>query len=281
MNKLIPPITWYGGKIRLTKWLSQFIPPHKCYLEVFGGSGALLFYKEPAGLEVYNDIDGDLVNLFRVIRCRNTFEEFRRLVALTPYSREEYITARDSLCIGGDVERAHKFYIAVWMAFSSTIGRGWSYSVTMSRRGMAGAVSRWLSSIDRLEDIHNRMRTVQIENLPWDELLDKYIGTPDTFVYCDPPYYSDARTSQSEYRHEMGEEEHILLVNKLKEYPYACVLSGYSNELYGELESCGWKRFDKSTVAYSERRKGVGRTNKVESAWVNERALRGLRVTLF
>jgi site-specific DNA-adenine methylase len=180
------PIYYFGGKGKMVKNLLPLIPPHKIYVEVFGGGASLLFAKKPSPVEVYNDIDSDLVNFFRVLRDPEKFEQFYRKAVLTPYSREEYCFCRETFreC-QDDIERAYRFFVTARMSFSGRILHGWSFTVTDSSRGMAGAVSKWLSCLDGLPDIHERLMRVQIEHDDFRKIIPRY-DTLETFFYCLP-----------------------------------------------------------------------------------------------
>ncbi|HPS01384.1 MAG TPA: DNA adenine methylase, partial [Candidatus Sumerlaeota bacterium] len=146
------PVVWMGGKSRIMKHLLPLIPEHKRYVEVFGGSGALLFTKDPliSEIEVYNDLDGGLVHFFRTLRNKEQFAELERLCSLTVYSREEWVNARDALDAETDpVQRAFLWYVVNRMSFGGRHGGSWG-SVTTSCSGpvgnrMAGTAARWIS----------------------------------------------------------------------------------------------------------------------------------------
>lgn len=245
------PITWFGGKGKLVKKLMKYVPEHNYYLEPYGGGASLLFAKEPAGFEVYNDIDSRLVNLFRVLRDKEKFERFYMLVCLTPYSREEFAACRNALDFPSedDVENAYRMYVSARMAFSGQISRctnSWSHTVTEISRNMSGAVSRWLSAIELLPEIHARLMRVQIEHLPALECIEKYGAMWDynnSFIYLDPPYIQSARRSGG-YDFEMTDKDHKELIDYLIEHQdrNKFMLSGYDNKIYQRLERKGWRK---------------------------------------
>jgi DNA adenine methylase len=259
--------------------LLKLIPPHKVYVEVFGGGASLLLTKEPSPVEVYNDIDGDLVNLFRVLRDEEKFQRFYRLVCLTPYSREEYNFCRQTLedC-QDDVERAYRFFVLARQSFGGRVFAGWGFSVTENARGMAGACSSWLNAIEKLPEFHARIMRVQIEHNDFRKIIPAY-DTPETFFYCDPPYVPDVRRLKQAYRYEMTLDDHKDLVDLLLRVRGKAMLSGYRHEVYEPLEKAGWKRIDFPTACHV-----VGRTRytkilgegsalrmqpRVESVWLN------------
>ena len=162
-------ITYYGGKGYSWRRIVPYFPPHHIYVEPFGGAASVLLNKEPSPVEVYNDIDGNLVTIFRVLRDHP--DELRRALELAPFSREEYVRCLGPLDGLDDVEKARRLIVRYRQAFGgkgqkATPGQ-WSYSVNASVRGMAKAVSSWLSMIDEvLPLVAERFRMVQIENLP-------------------------------------------------------------------------------------------------------------------
>lgn len=277
-QRLRSPIKWFGGKGHFVKQLLPLLPPHSIYVEPFGGGAFLLFAKAPSPVEVYNDLDSDLVNLFRVIRDPEKFERFHKLVALTPYSREEYYHSRDTYQSHTDaVERAYRFFIAARQSFGGYLGSSWGYVVTTTSRGMAQCVSSYLSTIEQLPQIHERLMRVQIEHDDFRNILDHY-DTPDTFFYLDPPYVPATRKSGG-YRHEMTEADHCELVERLLNLKGQAMLSCYAHPVYEPLERAGWRRIDFPTACYAAgRTRGTGllgegaalrRQPRIESVYLN------------
>ena len=175
VRKLRSPVKRFGSKAPHVGKLLPLICGHQVYAETYGGGAALLFAKRPSPVEVINDIDGGVINLFRVLQDPLLFEEFYRLVYVTPYSREQYYHCRDHWKEYQDpVQRAWAYYVACRQAFSSEIGAGWSHGIVESRGGMAGTVQRWLSIIELLPEICERLRRVQIECMDFRKFLPKY-----------------------------------------------------------------------------------------------------------
>lgn len=176
---------WYGGKFSHLEWLLPLLPKCHHYCEPFAGSGAALLNRAPSPVETYNDIDGDVVNFFRVLRDRH--EELIRTIALTPFSREEYYRAIYGSTQGvSEVERARRFYIRArqtrtGLAQTASLGR-WANCKDTSRAGMSGVVSRWLGGIDALDDIAQRLIRAQIENRPAVDVIRLY-DNPGTLFY--------------------------------------------------------------------------------------------------
>lgn len=253
--KMKPPIPWFGGKQNMAKILLSLMPEHHIYCEVFGGAASLLHAKTPAPVEVYNDMNSGLVNLFRVIREPQTYEEFRRLVALTPYSREERKYAFETWKTENDpVKKAWAFYVAVAQGFSGNIEESsWSFSVSHSTNHMASAVSAWLNAIERLPEIHVRWQTVQIEHDDFRKVIPRY-DTENTLFYLDPPYVQETRKG-GKYTHEMTIADHEELATLLLKMKGMALLSGYYHDVYKPLEQMGWKQQNVNQTCWA-----VGRT---------------------
>ena len=236
---------WYGGKFNHLDWLLPLLPAAHHYCEPFAGSAAVLLNRIPAPIETYNDIDGELVTFFRVLR--EEYEELSRAIALTPFSREEFHRAvTNSPPAKTVLERARRFYVRArqartGLAQTATLGR-WANCKDTSRAGMSGVVSRWLGGVEALPEIGTRLLRVQIENRPAVDVIRLY-DSPTTLFYCDPPYLHDTRGDSSAYGFEMNEDAHVELAAQL----YACkgkvALSGYRNSLMDKLYR-GWRRFD-------------------------------------
>lgn len=234
---------WYGGKYSHLDWILPLLPQTTHYCEPFGGSAAILINREPSPVETYNDIDGELVNFFRVLREEK--ETLIEAIGLTPFSREEFELAISGPTEGiSDLERARRFYVRArqvrtGLAQKASSGR-WANCLLTSRAGMAGAVSRWLGAIEDLPYIAQRLLRVQIEHAPAIEVIQRY-DSRETLFYCDPPYPHDARTDHNAYAYEMTDDQHQELAQVLHRVKGKVVLSGYQSplmqKLYGDWHS--------------------------------------------
>lgn len=178
------------GKTLQLPWLLPLVDrtPHKTYVESFGGSGAVLLNKIPSPVEIFNDLQGEIVNFFRVLRERGP--ELIGRLELTPYSREDFAESCEGLEDLDEVEQARQFFVRArqvraGMLNEATAGR-WATTKKDSRRGMALTVSRWLSGIEGLEEIALRLKRVQLENMEGAEVIRRY-DTPQTLHFVDPP----------------------------------------------------------------------------------------------
>jgi DNA adenine methylase len=237
---------WYGGKFSHLDWLLPLLPESRQYCEPFGGSAAVLLNREPSPVETYNDLDGEVVNFFRVLR--NQRDELVRAIALTPFSREEFHAAVSGNGNGrvSDVERARLFFVRArqtrtGLAQKASLGR-WANCMNTSRAGMSGVVSRWLGSVEHLPDIALRLLRVQIENRPALEVIDIY-DDAGTLFYCDPPYVHSSRGDANAYGYEMSDEDHKALAARLHRCRGKAAVSGYRCDLMDGAYR-DWKRRD-------------------------------------
>lgn len=256
---------WYGGKFSHLDFLTPLLPANaEHFCDLFGGSASVLMNVGPYPVETYNDLDAELVNFFRTLR--NQQDELIKVIGLTPFSREELRLACQADQNLSDVERARRFYVRArqtrtGLAQTSSAGR-WAHCVLTSRAGMAGAVSRWLGSVEGLSEIAQRLMRVQIENAPALEVIARY-DTKATLFYADPPYVHEARGDSSAYGYEMNDNDHVALAETLGGIRGRAVVSGYRTDLYDELFS-DWRRVDAPV-----RLCHATRTPRQESAWLN------------
>jgi len=236
MGKVIA-FGWYGGKFNHLNWLLPLLPQTTHYCEPFAGSAAVLLNREPSPIETYNDIDGEVVNFFRVLRDQQA--ELIQAIGLTPFSREELRLAveeaTDSL---SELERARRFFVRArqvrtGLAQTASAGR-WAHCKLTSRAGMAGAVSRWLGSVEGLSEIVQRLLRVQIENEPAIAVIQRY-DNEETLFYCDPPYPHDARGDRHAYGYEMTDNDHRELAEVFTNLKGKVALSGYHCVLLDSL----------------------------------------------
>ncbi len=290
------PIWWFGGKGNSVRRLLKFVPEHDAYLEPFFGAGSLFFAKEPVKIEVINDIDGDLMNLYAVLRDEEKFARFYRLAYLTLYSRGEYNEALRKFRNKewkDNVERAHLFFVLARMSFRGRLGNSWGYNITETLK----AVRNYLSAIDRLPEIHERLRRVQVECDDWLSVYERYVPVWKekgfkAFVYLDPPYMPETRRNGS-YRFEFTEKQHEELIEVIKkERGVKIMLSGYPSQLYEELERCGWHKICWNVACHAVGRtrhtgiQGEGATFKkgqrrIDCIWMNYHKIRQTNLSQF
>jgi DNA adenine methylase len=228
---------WYGGKYSHLDWLLPLLPDCHHYCEPFGGSAAVLMNRAPSPVETYNDLDGEVVNFFKVLREQKN--ELIESIGLTPFSREEfYIACTPPVRKISSLERARRFFIRArqvrtGLAQTASLGR-WANCKNTSRAGMSGVVSRWLGSVSQLPEIAERLLRVQIENRPALEVIALY-DDKQTFFYCDPPYHHDTRGDASAYGFEMTDEDHVKFLQLIMQIRGRAAISGYHTPLYDDL----------------------------------------------
>ena len=256
-----PLIRYFGGKFRLKDWIIPYFPPHKVYTEVFGGGGSILLSKPPSKVEVYNDLDDQIFNLFKVARDRGP--ELVEKIKLTPYARSEFELVHEPSEY--ELERARRTFVRSWFSIGTdSIHRGkagFRCSTDSSNVGTL-PLHGWENIPENLSLICERLKRVLIEN---DDAL-VVLGRndyADALHYVDPPYPEETRSSGG-YRFELTTEDHVRLAEKLKSLKGMVILSGYQCDLYQDLFS-NWERFDQITRADS-------RLSRTESIWLNPRA---------
>ncbi len=227
-------LRWPGAKWRLADWIINMFPVHDVYCEPFFGSGAVFFSKSPSGTETINDIDSNIVNLFRVVR--NSADELARVIEMTPYAREEYRDCYDSS--GDEVEKARRFLVRTWQGFGGKTycSTGWAHD----RTNTVFRPKYWCKLPERILETVERLKMAQIENMNALELIEMY-KSKNTLLYVDPPYLKSTR-SQLHYACEFAKpEEHKELLQLCKKHKGHLILSSYENDLYNnELE--GWEK---------------------------------------
>lgn len=257
---------WYGGKFSHLDWLLPLLPQTQHYCEPFGGSAAVLLNRDPSPVETYNDLDGEVVSFFQVLRDKG--DVLIKKIALTPFSYEEYVRAiqekGDPNLI--DVERARLFYVRArqsrtGLAQTASPGR-WAHCRLTSRAGMAGAVSRWLGAIEDLPLIAQRLLRVQIENRPAIDVIKRY-DSSETLFYCDPPYPHECRGDTRAYELEMTDEEHSELAELLHSVQGKVAVSSYKCSLMDRLYA-DWTRVDEP-----EKKCHSVKKPRREALWIN------------
>src|SRR5437773_3213940 len=255
---------WYGGKFNHLEWLLPLLPACHHYCEPFAGSAAVLLNREPSPVETYNDIDGEVTNVIRVLREKK--EKLIEQIGLTPFSREEFYRALSEEAVDSDVERARRFFVRArqvrtGLAQTASLGR-WANCKNTSRAGMSGVVSRWLGSIEMLPATAERLLRVQIENRPALEIIRLY-DDRHTLFYCDPPYIHASRGDSKAYAYELSDKEHATFAKTLSAITGKAAVSGYRCDLMDSLYK-DWKRIDsKAKTCHSVKR------SRVEALWTN------------
>lgn len=205
-----PPVRWHGGKFLMSRQIIPYLPAHRLYTEAFGGGAGVLLHKPRSHAEVYNDLDDDIVGLFRVLQDPAQACRLVELLRLTPFARREFEIAYDQS--DDPVERARRLVIRSFMGFGSNAHsatqRGHQSTGFRSNSNRSGTTPAqdWANLPDAYGAIIARMRGVVIEHRDALEVLRRH-DAPDTLHYVDPPYLHDTRSmfkgGKSAYRHEL------------------------------------------------------------------------------
>ncbi len=266
------PFGYFGAKQRLATHIARMLPPHNAWVEAFCGSAAVTMAKKPAPIEIINDADLQIVNVFRQLREHSA--ELIRLIELTPYAREEYQAAYKAIGSGNRLEQARRFLVASMMTVNGAVGSnrsgfkhsGFSYSQAYARNGQEARVNRWNSLPHRLRKVINRLKHVRIERRDARVLFKMFLKRPATLVYLDPPYLMERDHG---YKVDANEREfHEELLKLCCRARCMVLVSGYSNPLYNSFltKERGWKRVAIKTQTRDTKGKDFSRT---EVLWEN------------
>ncbi len=263
------PFGYYGSKQKIARKIINSLPPHNAWVEGFCGSAALTFAKKPVPIEVINDLDGQIVNLFDQLRNRS--EALCRAVALTPYAREEFeLACAPAVGELDPLERARRFLVATMMTVNGTYGSthgGFSFSQSYARGGREARVNRWYNLPARLEKVVERLRGIRIESRDALELLEMFSDRPATLMYLDPPYYT-----RRDFKYVIDANDrqfHSDLLAISKKARCMLLISGYENDLYDEFltQREGWKKWIIETNTRDTSGKDYARS---EVLWMNK-----------
>jgi DNA adenine methylase len=267
-----PALRYYGGKWNLAPWIISFFPPHKNYVEPCGGAASVLLQKPRSPLETYNDLDGNVVNFFRVLRDRP--DELIRKIRLTPFAREEVEISKWDIQ-GDDVERARIFFVRCNFGISARPGGGVSANFGPSTYHGQSYTNR-VVDVEQIKDgldiISKRMIGVQVEHREAMDIIDTF-DHDEALIYFDPPYLQETRGHEDNvYSLEMNEQQHAAAASLLRECAGYVVVSGYACPLYTELyEAHGWQRHDKEAQTNSGGK-------RIESVWLSPRTVAALNM---
>ncbi len=291
MQTLTQPLKWHGGKYYLRKWIISLMPPHLHYVEPFFGGGSVLLARDPnrdwlrsssetltaayqGCSEVVNDVHGELINFWRVLQNPSEFELFQRRMAITPFSEAEFQRAAEHSLVDpsaasetNTVDRAVAFFILARQSRQGLMRDFATLSRNRTRSRMNEQASAWLSVVDGLPDVHQRLQKVVILNQDACEVIQKQDG-PFTLFYCDPPYLHETRSTTGEYHFEMSIDQHRMLLETLSAIEGKFMLSGYSSKLYTDFQELhSWKcheyEIDNKAAA------GKIKEKKIECLWCN------------
>lgn len=266
-NPTRPVLRYHGGKWTLAPWVLAHFPAHKVYVEPYGGAASVLLRKPRVYAEIYNDMDGDVVNVFRVLRDVKMAADLQAALRLTPFAREEFLGSYE--VADCPVERARRTILRAFAGFGSAAYNS-DYKTGFRRKSFRSGTSPawdWKNYPDAVQGFTDRLQGVTIENAPALEVI-LAVDREDVLFYVDPPYVDATRQKRAAgakvYRHEMSDDDHRALADILHAVKGMVVLSGYRCALYDELYA-GWRRLDRR--AYADKA-----SPRTESLWISPRA---------
>jgi DNA adenine methylase len=231
---------YFGSKFTFCERIVQYFPDHFHYVDLFCGSLVLTLNKPKSKIETANDINGEIINFFGVLRDQT--ELLIDKLRLTPMSREEFnLSWHMEGC--DEIERARRFYVRCRQSFggmgAQRKNKGWHVAITQSRSNLAYTVSRWNNGVEKLWELVGRLREIQYENRDFEEVI-KLFDDERTFFYCDPPYPRDCRGSYGDYKYEFTVEDHERLADLLNKVKGKVMISSYESPTMKRLYK-GWE----------------------------------------
>lgn len=270
-----PPLRYHGGKWRAADKIIPLLPPHMTYVEPFGGGGSILLRKNRSKNEIYNDLDGDIVNVFKVLRDPEHSRELLQLLAFTPFSRSEMFLGWEET--ENPVEQARRCIVRSHMGFGSggaTKSREGFHGVNRCEENFSAPARQWSKLPHHLQAVIKRLQGVVVENIEASRLIQT-VDHKNTLFYVDPPYIPETRSSMKGgtkyYRHEMSEDDHVQLLDQLIDVKGMVLLSGYDSDLYNDTLS-DWEKVGFQSRAASSR----GTVLRNECIWIKPGSQNGL-----
>lgn len=268
-----PALRYMGSKWKLAPRIVPLLPPHRAYSEPFGGGAAVLLRKPRSYAEIYNDLDDEVVGMFRVLRDPTAAAELLRRLALTPFARTEFLASYED-AVDDPIERARRLVVRSFMGHGSTsvaLRRTTGFRSGIHSRRNTTAAADWARLPPALSAIVDRLQGVAIENRPALDLMARD-DAGDTLLYVDPPYVHETRSQKRQggslehaYKHEMTDQQHVELLDWLCACKSMVVLSGYAHPIYDERLQA-WRRVEMSTHA-------DGGQPRTEVLWINPAAV--------
>lgn len=263
-------LRYFGGKWAIAPWVIAHLPPHRIYVEPFGGAASILLRKPRSKIEVYNDLDDEIVGIFRVVQDPTMCQLLMRRLRRTPYARREF-----ELAFQGSTDqiiRAQRAIVRAYQSFhhgSLFNPKKTTFADARHRTGGSSKASEWRNYPRSLVAISHRLHGVIIECRAAQEVI-RAQDTAATLFFVDPPYMPATR-SKLGYRHEMTTDEHVGLLQQLLDVRGMVVIAGYPSEVYDEM-LVGWTRVQRQHYAAA----GKGPQARSEVLWISPSAARGL-----
>lgn len=266
---MTPPLKWHGGKHYLARRIVSLMPPHLHYVEPFAGGLSVLLAKDPEGVsEVANDLNRHLTEFWKTLQSHTDFPRFLRAAQAAPFSQEEW--EHSGLLLEAMSEswaRSLCFFVYCRQSLAGRMKSFAPVSRNRTRRGMNEQAAAWLSAVEGLPEVHERLKRVVILNRPALEVIREQDG-PQTLFYLDPPYLHETRATTGEYAHEMTETQHHDLLALIARIKGKFLLSGYRSPMYdAEAERFGWRRVDFDSPNHAAG--GKEKRRMTECVWMN------------
>lgn len=272
-----PVLRYHGGKWLLAPWIISHFPPHRVYVEPFGGAASVLLRKPRSYAEVYNDLDGEIVNVFRVLRDPEQAAELDRLLRITPFARAEFELSYEPA--DDPIEQARRtiFRSAAGFWSAAATGAKTGFRANANRNGTTPAQD-WVHYPDLVAAFCERLQGVVIEHRPAAEVIAKH-DSSETLFYVDPPYPFSTRHRRNPYsgkgyRYELTDDDHRALADVLRGVQGMVVLSGYPCDLYDRELYPDWYRVERRALT-------DGARERTEVLWLNEAAAKHQQAHIF
>ena len=233
--RMKPIIKWHSYNRKTLRWIVEHLPPHDTFLEPFGGACQIILAKPPCGLEIFNDLDGDVIAFWKTVQT--SWISFQRKLSLVPYSHRAF----ERYCLTeakGTTDRAVAFYVSMKQSMTKAYERrpkaDWFLETRVNQRGMAAHVSEWLADIDRdLPAVIERLRTVQFTQMDAIDFLET-LEERNSLVFCDPPYYEDCSVDLRRDGFEMSQGAQVRMLDRLIFMKSNVAILGRHCDLYDE-----------------------------------------------
>ena len=258
-------LRYFGGKWAIAPWIIGNMPAHRVYVEPFGGAASVLLRKPRSKIEVYNDLDDEIVGLFRILQNPTQCRTLVRLLKRTPYARREFELAFKST--DDPVERARRSIVRAYMSFHHSAlfksGKNTFANARHWKPDGGSKMAEWSNYTRTLPAVCRRLRGVLIEHRDALDVIRNQ-DTPDALFFVDPPYVMSTRNKQCVYRYEMADERHVELLTLLGGIKGRAMVSGYASAIYDDLLR-GWQRMDRASYANVS----VGQHARTEVLWIS------------
>lgn len=263
-NRLVQPLKWHGGKHYLASKIIDLMPKHVHYVEPFFGGGSVLLKKSPEGIsEVVNDLHSELTTFWRVLQDGRKFAKFRRIIEAMPFSQVEWNDAHAPA--ENPVRQAVNFFVRCRQSRAGKLDCFATLSRNRTRRQMNEQASSWMSAIEGLADVADRLKRVVILDDDALNVIRSQDG-PNTLFYLDPPYLHQTRVTKSDYDHEMSTDQHVALLDTINRCSGKVLLSGYPSKLYqSKLRNWNYEDIEIDNKASSAKQKPI----MTERIWMN------------